>query len=103
MEALVGKEYTPATLKKFKEVYAHVQEYVAERFGVKDIPLKQLGYAFIKQYEEFLLERGLKPITINKIIQRLRQMITYALKCNYIQRDPFVVTNRSKRENSWFF
>lgn len=90
MEALVGKEYTPATLKKFKEVYAHVQEYVAERFGVKDIPLKQLGYAFIKQYEEFLLERGLKPITINKIIQRLRQMITYALRCNYIQRDPFV-------------
>lgn len=90
MDALVGKEYTPATLKKFKEVYAHVQEYVAERFGVKDIPLKQLGYAFIKQYEEFLLERGLKPITINKIIQRLRQMITYALRCNYIQRDPFV-------------
>lgn len=90
MEALVGKEYTPATLKKFKEVYAHVQEYVAERFGVKDIPLKQLGYAFIKQYEEYLLERGLKPITINKIIQRLRQMITYALRCNYIQRDPFV-------------
>ena len=90
MEALVGKEYTPATLKKFKEVYAHVQEYVAERFGVKDIPLKQLGYTFIKQYEEFLLERGLKPITINKIIQRLRQMITYALRCNYIQRDPFV-------------
>lgn len=90
MEALVGKEYTPATLKKFKEVYAHVQEYVAERFGVKDIPLKQLGYAFIKQYEEFLLERGLKPITINKIIQRQRQMITYALRCNYIQRDPFV-------------
>lgn len=90
MDALVGKEYAPATLKKFKEVYAHVQEYVAERFGVKDIPLKQLGYAFIKQYEEFLLERGLKPITINKIIQRLRQMITYALRCNYIQRDPFV-------------
>ena len=90
MEALVGKEYTPATLKKFKEVYAHVQEYVAERFGAKDIPLKQLGYAFIKQYEEYLLERGLKPITINKIIQRLRQMITYALRCNYIQRDPFV-------------
>ena len=90
MEALVGKEYTPATLKKFKEVYAHVQEYVAERFGVKDIPLKQLGYAFIKQYEEYLLERGLKPITINKIIQRLRQMITYALRFNYIQRDPFV-------------
>lgn len=90
IDALVGKEYTPATLKKFKEVYVHVQEYVAERFGVKDIPLKQLGYAFIKQYEEFLLERGLKPITINKIIQRLRQMITYALRCNYIQRDPFV-------------
>lgn len=90
MEALVGKEYTLATLKKFREVYAHVQEYVVERFGVKDIPLKQLGYAFIKQYEEFLLERGLKPITINKIIQRLRQMITYALRCNYIQRDPFV-------------
>lgn len=90
MEALVGKEYTPATLKKFKEVYEHVQEYVAIQYGVNDIPLKQFGYGFIKQYEEFLLEQGLKPFTINKIIQRLRQMITYSIRCNYIQRDPFV-------------
>ena len=60
MEALVGKEYTPATLKKFKEVYAHVQEYVAERFGVKDIPLKQLGYAFYQAVRRILIGTGIE-------------------------------------------
>ena len=62
MESLVGKEYSPSTLQKFREVFAHVERYI----------------------------QNLYKITINKIMQRLRQMVVYAFKCNYIQQDPFV-------------
>lgn len=95
MELLAGKEYTPATIQKFQEVYAHLKTYLtesqrrAESQRKPDIPLKQLDYSFIKHFEEHLLARSLKPITINKIIQRLRQIVGYAVKCGHIQRDPF--------------
>ena len=28
MESLVGKEYSPSTLQKFREVFAHVERYI---------------------------------------------------------------------------
>lgn len=92
MKGLVGDEggYSHSTLQKFMEVYAHARTYIQKHYNRQDIPLKQLNYAFIKGFEEYLLGRKLKPITINKIIQRVRQMVLYGVKCGYIVKDPFV-------------
>ena len=90
MESLVGKEYSPSTLQKFREVFAHVERYIQNLYKSTDIPIRRVDYLFVKQFEDTLLSQGLKAITINKIMQRLRQMVVYAFKCNYIQQDPFV-------------
>ena len=90
MEQLVGKEYSPATLQKFREVFAHVERYIRTSYNMQDIPIRSVDYRFVKQFEEALIVQGLKAITINKIMQRVRQMVTFAFKCNYIQQDPFV-------------
>ena len=90
MMALVGKEYTLSTIKKFNEVCTHVQQFVKHHYRLDDILLKQVDFSFIKAFEEYLLERGLKPITINKIIQRLKQITNYAFRCNLMLKDPFV-------------
>ena len=90
MESLVGKEYSPSTLQKFREVFAHVERYIQNLYKSTDIPIRRVDYFFVKQFEDTLLSQGLKAITINKIMQRLRQMVVYAFKCNYIQQDPFV-------------
>ena len=90
MEQLVGKEYSPTTLQKFREVFAHVERYIRTSYNTQDIPIRSVDYRFVKQFEEALIVQGLKAITINKIMQRVRQMVTYAFKCNYIQQDPFV-------------
>lgn len=89
MQMLVGTEYTPGTFQKFKEVYGHLQAFLKTHYGQQDMPLKQLSYGFIKGYEEYLLNRRLKPITINKIIQRLRQVVLHSVRCGYIMHDPF--------------
>lgn len=90
MESLVGIEYSPSTLQKFREVFAHVERYIQNLYKSTDIPIRRVDYLFVKQFEDTLLSQGLKAITINKIMQRLRQMVVYAFKCNYIQQDPFV-------------
>ena len=102
METLVGTEYTQATFQKFNEVYAHIQAFLSSK-EMSDIPLKQLNYHFIKNYEEYLLCRKLKPITINKIIQRLRQMVLYGVRCGYILKDPFLEYNPLKEKKQLVF
>jgi len=103
MEALAGSEYTEATIQKFREVYAHAKQFLIDEHKQDDIILKHLNYGFIKQYEEYLLAKKLKPITINKIIQRLRQMITFAVRCGYIDRDPFVEYKPLKEKKQLVF
>lgn len=90
MSNLEGKEYTLSTIKKFKEVFTHVESFVRHHYGLDDLLLKQVNFSFVKAFEEYLLERGLKPITINKIIQRLKQITNYAFRCNLMLIDPFV-------------
>ena len=89
MESLVGIEYTKPTFQKFQEVYKHLKAFIPTFNQQHDILLKHLNYGFIKGYEEFLLSRKLKPMTINKIIQRLRQVVLHGVRCGYITQDPF--------------
>ena len=65
---------SPSTLQKFREVFAHVERYIQNLYKSTDIPIRRVDYFFVKQFEDTLLSQGLKAITINKIMQRLRQM-----------------------------
>ena len=44
MEQLVGKEYSPATLQKFREVFAHVERYIRTSYNTQDIPIRNVDY-----------------------------------------------------------
>lgn len=90
MTKLEGKEYKLSTIIKCREVYGHIKDYLSVNYTSSDIPINQLNYDFIKSYEQYLLCKNLKSITINKIIQRLRQVVIYAVRCGHITRDPFV-------------
>lgn len=81
MEKLVGREYTVRTFRKFKEVYQHTQDYVKHSYNVQDIPFKKLDFKFIQDFQEYLLiHKKHKPITVNKIVQRVNQIVLLAVK-----------------------
>lgn len=90
MEKLVGSEYTIRTFRKFKEVYQHTQDYVKQSYNVQDIPFKKLDFKFIQDFQEYLLiHKKHKPITVNKIVQRVNQIVLLAVKYKYIAEHPF--------------
>lgn len=90
MEKLVGSEYTLRTFRKFKEVYQHTQDYVRHNYHVQDIPFKKLDFKFIQNFQEYLLiHKKHKPITVNKIVQRVNQIVLLAVKYKYIAEHPF--------------
>lgn len=90
MEKLVGSEYTLRTFRKFREVYNHTQNYLNEACNLKDIQFKKLDFKFIQNFQEYLLiSKKHKPITVNKIIQRVNQIVLLAVKYKYLPEHPF--------------
>lgn len=90
MEKLVGSEYTIRTFRKFKEVYQHTQDYIKYSYNVQDVPFKKLDFKFIQDFQEYLLiQKKHKPITVNKIVQRVNQIVLLAVKYKYIAEHPF--------------
>lgn len=90
MEELVGSEYTTRTFRKFKEVYKHVEDYLHDNYKLNDISFRKLDFKFIQDFQEYLLiQKKHKPITINKIIQRVNQIVLLAVKYKYIPEHPF--------------
>lgn len=84
------------TMRHYKTSQKYIMLFIKENFRNSDIYLKDLGYSFVIDFENFL--RSYKPRdhqrkvgnnTIMKHIQRLRKMVTLAYHMEWIDRDPF--------------
>lgn len=51
MESLVGQEYAPGTLERFKTCYDHTQFFIRWKFGKEDLEIKKMDFEFISDYE----------------------------------------------------
>ena len=86
-----GIKFKKSTLDKFKDVLELVRAYIKKSYHSSDIPMNKVNFKFISGLEDYLLTvRRQKPVTINKNMQRVKQVTTYAMKCNYIKVDPFI-------------
>ena len=99
-----GIKFAKYTLWKFRHIMEQTQEYIKCRYGQEDIPLLNIDTSLVLGFEEYLLlEKKLAPITVNKVLQRVKQIIQYGIKCNYIKVDPFVEYKPLKTEKELVF
>lgn len=90
-KSMEGIKFKKSTLDKFKDVLELVRAYIKKSYHAADIPMNKVNFKFISGLEDYLLTvRRQKPVTINKNMQRVKQVTTYAMKCNYIKVDPFI-------------
>jgi len=90
IEKLIDKEIKLVTYKKYKESLIHLKAYLQWKKHIKDIDLNALKYNFITDFEYYLrTERNLQVSTLNKAIQRVRKVISFAINQNYLDKDPF--------------
>ncbi|MDH5413530.1 MAG: site-specific integrase [Flavobacteriaceae bacterium] len=84
------------TMRHYKTSQKYIMLFIKKNYRTSDIYLKDLGYSFVIDFENFL--RSYKPRdhqrkvgnnTIMKHIQRLRKMVTLAYHMEWIDRDPF--------------
>ena len=99
-----GIKFKKSTLDKFKDVLELVRAYIKESYHAADIPMNKVNFKFISGLEDYLLSvRKQKPVTINKNMQRVKQVTTYAMRCNYIKMDPFIDHSPLKVEKELIF
>ena len=84
------------TAKNYAATEKYLKRYINERFGVFDIKLVQLNYAFIEGFEYYL--RNCRPINVNrplknngimKHMERFQKMVGVAHKFAWIKQNPF--------------
>ena len=90
MLALVGKDYAPATYKRYETARSHVTEFVQYKYHSEDIELRDLDYEFISSYELYLKTvRNCVNNSALKYIACLKKVINRAIDKNLITQDPF--------------
>ncbi|WEK69470.1 MAG: site-specific integrase [Candidatus Chryseobacterium colombiense] len=91
VEKLVGKEYSIATLWKFKQAKELLKDFLKSYFNKADYHFKDLNLKFIQDYEFYLkTEKSLAIVTTNKMIQRFRKIVKIAISQDIIYKEPFI-------------
>lgn len=84
------------TMKNYYSTERCIKEFLKEKMGVEDIPLKKLNYGFIVDFEQYI--RKYKPATrmgctnngAMKHMERLKKMSRLAVKLEWLEKDPFI-------------
>lgn len=89
----LGTEYEEGTLRNYNVTLGHLKEFVMKKFQVTDLPLKDLNYKFITDFELMCkTEWGCKKNSTSvKHIQRIRKVIGIAIANEWLEKDPFIL------------
>jgi len=90
IKALVGKDYSKETLKRYNTAKKHVFDYLENKYELQDIELKKLNYEFITGLENYLkIDRNCNHNSTMKYVKNFRKVINMAVKYEWLDRDPF--------------
>jgi integrase/recombinase XerD len=87
---------TWGTAKNYYTTQKYLNEYLKIKLGISDIPLSELNYKFLIDFDLFLRNHvpgeNQKPCgnnTVMKHIERFRKIINMAIKYDWLKQDPF--------------
>ena len=90
VSTLVGKDYSPATLKRYETTLRHVKEFLKNNYKLDDMYLSEIKYEFITSFDFFLKTvRKCDHNSALKYIKNFRKVINMSVKHEWINKDPF--------------
>ena len=91
VEKLVGKDYSKATLTRYKTVCSHLQEFMKYQYKISDISIKRIDHQFITDFDFYLKsQRNCSHNSALKYIKNFKKIILIALANNWLRIDPFL-------------
>jgi site-specific recombinase XerD len=90
IKELVGKEYAPGTLERYKTSLKHTKDFLQWKYNISDINIEKIDHAFIMEYEFYLRSvRKCNNNTAVKYIKNFSKIIKICLANHWIDRNPF--------------
>ncbi|WP_395061926.1 phage integrase SAM-like domain and Arm DNA-binding domain-containing protein, partial [Flavobacterium sp.] len=90
IKELIGKEYAPGTLERYKTSLKHTIDFLEWKYKISDIEIDKINHAFITDYEFYLRSvRNCANNTAVKYIKNFSKIIKICLANNWIDRNPF--------------
>lgn len=91
MEKLVGKEFAPGTLGRYRTCLKHTLEFLKWKYRISDIDIKKIDYAFLNDFEFFLrTEKACNNNSAVKYLKNFGKIIRICLANGWIEKDPFL-------------
>lgn len=104
VEALVGQEFAPGTLERYKTSLKHTQEFIQWKYNLSDVSIKMIDHAFITDYDFYL--RSIRKCANNttvKYIKNFKKIVNICIANGWIERDPFINFKATLKEVERFF
>jgi site-specific recombinase XerD len=91
VEALVGQDFAPGTLERYKTSLKHTQEFLNWKYKVSDIDITKIDHVFIMDYDFWLRsERKCANNTAVKYIKNFKKIIRLCMANGWLSKDPFL-------------
>jgi len=91
VEALVGHDFAPGTLERYKTSLKHTQEFINWKYKTSDIDIKAMDHAFIMDYDFWLRSvRKCGNNTAVKYIKNFKKIIRLCMAHGWLTKDPFL-------------
>jgi site-specific recombinase XerD len=99
MEALVGREFSPATLTKYKTCLKHTRSFIETKYRKPDLALEDLNFEYISEFSFWLkTQRGCGQNATVKYLTNFKKIVINCVNNGWIPRDPFAGFKLSKKE-----
>jgi len=96
---LVGKDYSPTTLKRYKTSLEHTRKFIEWKYSKADIEVSKLNYEFISSYSLWLKSvRNCNQNSAMKYLGNFKKIVHVCLKNGWLSKDPFLGFKLSKHE-----
>jgi len=84
------KTLSSGTVKHYKSTQKKLEKFIKKVFNKSDIILEELNYAFVTKFRGFLESDFKNHVnTMNKDISRLKSVINYAVRLEWVKDNPF--------------
>ena len=99
VKQLIGAQYSLATWKRYVTSHDHTLHFLQQNYGLTDIPVKDIKYQFITDYEFWLKTvRKCNHNSSIKYLTNFKKIVFICLKNNWIDKNPFVGFKMAKKE-----
>ena len=99
MKSLVGKDFAPATLERYKKSLDHIASFMEWKYGVSDMDIRKMDFDFVSQFEFWLKTfRNCNHNTTIKYIANFRKIVNHCIRSGWLEKDPFVGFKMTKKE-----